>query len=255
MHRVPKDLPHDGRCGSTAEMFGTEVDARRHDDVSTVTTRPACSPQSAGTGHRSSRSPTSLLGSPRPGLTTPGGHGKAATDQRSTSRRPDQPFAHRAPSVTAIACRRPAVSPRDNAPEPPSTGSAPGPPSFPEDSMRGPIPVAGPPGEPDGRSRERPQRQLISSGNRQTHRTIGYVLRGHVDVATAVIPAGQRAHNEAASIHTCSDSGWLDPSPERAGARPRSTPQNGADPLLDPPSAATTQTTPSELGGLPPRSN
>jgi hypothetical protein len=33
------------------------------------------------------------------------------------------------------------------------------PPSCLEDSMRGPIPVAGPPGKPDGRSRERPQRQ------------------------------------------------------------------------------------------------
>jgi hypothetical protein len=65
-----------------------------------------------------------------------------------------------------------------------------------------------------------------------------------------VIPAGQRTRSESS----------LDPhvpglSPERMGARLRSTPPSEAEPPLDPPSAATTQTTPSELGGLSSKTN
>jgi hypothetical protein len=209
MHPVPRDLPHDSRCGSAAKMFGAVVDVRRHDSVATATTRPACSPRSAGTRHRFSRNSTSLLSSLRPGLTTSGGYGKAATDRHYTSRRPDKPSAHRAPSVTAIACRRPAESPRDGMrSNHQSTGSAPG--------LR-----VSPKTRCAARSQASTQRTGCSIPGAPSSATSSLLETGKRTARTAtrygarrcrhrrVVPAGQRAHNEAASIHTCSDSGRM----------------------------------------------
>jgi hypothetical protein len=110
---------------------------------------------------------------------------------------------------------------RQYALEPPSTGSAHRSPSFPGSPTLGPFPGAGPPSEPDGRSRERPQRQprLLFVGDRKRTARAATRHGARRCCHRRVIPAGQRARNETDSIHTRSDSRRM-PQPHARGRKP-----------------------------------
>jgi hypothetical protein len=94
--QAPKDPLHDGRCGSTTELLGAEVDVRGHGRVSTAAARPACSPLHAG-------DPMPLAPSPDEpfepvklvSLLHLAAKAEATTNQHSTNRRPD----NRSPTV------------------------------------------------------------------------------------------------------------------------------------------------------------
>lgn len=199
---------------------------------------------------RSSRGPTNLLSSKGSGLATPGGHGRTATDQRSTSRRPDKPFAHRAPSATAIACRRPTASPRGGMRSNHRVPALHQTSESPRRKMRGPNP-----------STVHPANRMVDPGNALSG-NLSFSGDGERTARAAtchgarrcrhrrVIPAGQPVHYETASIHTYPSSGRM----PQTQARRRKTvinPAKRSRPAAHRPSAATAQTTPSELGGLP----
>jgi hypothetical protein len=229
-----------------------KVDVRRHDRVSTIATRQACSPHSTGARRPLLPRPdepfelTEIQVSRRQGATT-----EAATNRRSTNRRPDNrsPTEHRAnssnclPPPDVLATRRerarnhqvPAL--HEQAFELPRRRSRSAHPGSGSTQLT-----------PDGRSRGCPQRQhhlFRKQEKRAPHERPR--ATGHADVAIAVWPPlVSRSHNEAASIHTCSDSGRM-PFARAHGRKTAVTTASGDDPLLVRPSAATTQV-PSKLG-------
>jgi hypothetical protein len=181
--RTPKGLPHGGRCGSATEMFGAKVDARRHDDVATVTTRPACITAQRWNPRPFDPDPTRLLG--------------LTETELCDTRWPRRTATPIAPQSQTRQTVRPPSTDRDDDRSPPPSRHATRrrartteyrlctwPPGCPKDSMRGPNPRAAPPGKPDGRSRERPQRQLtLIDRDRKTNRNRPRAT-GHVDVTT-----------------------------------------------------------------------
>lgn len=249
MRRAPKDLRHGGRCGSTAEMFGAEVDDRRHDGVTTATTGPACSQRNAGTRQRSTRRPPNPRARRDRGSRCPVATAKPqpTSAPQVADRTNHSPTQHRARQQSLAAARRrrhETVCARTT-----------------EYRL-----CARPPSCPEGRRAAQtrrpahPANRIVDPGNALSG-NLDFSETGERTARTAtchgarrcrhrrVIPAGQPARNETISIHTCPDSGRM----PRARAHGRKTvvdPAKRSRPAAHRPSAATTQTTPSELGGL-----